>query len=287
MGIPVWHDDQQGTATVALAALINALKVVGKDIGSIQIALIGIGAANVATYRLLKAFGVEPAAMVACDSRGILHSGRADIESQKEMFRDKWCICQESNGEQRRGGIAEAVAGADACIAFSCPHDGLIEPGMVRGMAKDAIVFACANPVPEIWPWDATEAGARIVATGRGDFPNQLNNSLAFPGIFRGVLDVRARSINDAMAIAAARAMADFAERRGLSETNILPSMAEWECVPEIAVATAMQAQKDGLTHLQRSAEEVRAAAREIILNTRRTVETLMSEGLIAQPPAD
>lgn len=285
MSIPVWHDDQQGTATVALAGLINSLKIVGKDMGSVSIALIGIGAANVATYRLLKSSGIDPGAIVACDSRGILHRGRSDIESQQEMYRDKWLVCQESNAKQKRGGIPEALAGADVCIAFSSPQEGLIEPEAVRGMAENPIVFACANPTPEIWPWDATAAGAKIVATGRGDFANQLNNSLAFPGIFRGVLDVRARSINDAMAIAAARAIAEFAERRGMSESSILPTMAEWECVPEIAVATATQATKDGLSQVPRTADDIYDGARDTILKTRRTVEILMKEGLIAEPP--
>ena len=285
LSIPVWHDDQQGTATVALAGLLNALKIVGKDPNSVRIAMIGMGAANVAAYRLFRAFGIDPASIVACDSRGILHRGRSDIEARQDAFVDKWRLCRESNGDQHRGGIAEALRGADVCIAFSCPQEGLIHSSWVRQMAEDAVVFACANPTPEIWPWQAKEAGARIVATGRGDFPNQVNNSLAFPGIFRGVLDVRARSINDAMSIAAARALASFAERRGLSDESILPTMAEWEAVPEIAVATAMQAQDDGLAQLKLPADELRALARDTILKTRETVETLMREGHIAKPP--
>lgn len=286
MGIPVWHDDQQGTATVVVAGLTNALKVVGKNLSGARIAMIGMGAANVATYRLLKVAGIDPAAVVACDSRGILHCARADIEAQRDAFADKWRVCQETNAEQRRGGIAEALEGADACIAFSCSREGLIRPEWVQRMAGAAIVFACANPVPEIWPWEALAAGARIVATGRGDFPNQVNNALAFPGIFRGVLDVRARTINDAMAIAAARAMAAFAERRGLTEQNILPTMADWQAVPEIAVATAMQAQRDGIAGFAGSADDIHARACTAIQQTREVVDLLMRHGLIPEAPA-
>lgn len=203
LDIPVWHDDQQGTATVAIAGLTNALKVVGKLLSNARIALIGVGAANVAVYRLLRACGVSPVAIIACDRRGTLHPGRQDLQQRQDEFRNKWPICQESNGEHVTGGIAEALRGADVCLAFSASGPGVIRPEWVRQMAAGAIVFACANPVPEIWPWEAKEAGARIVATGRSDFPNQVNNSLGFPGIFRGALDVRAKTITDEMALAA------------------------------------------------------------------------------------
>ncbi|HDH09549.1 MAG TPA: NADP-dependent malic enzyme, partial [Chloroflexi bacterium] len=239
MNIPVWHDDQQGTATVLLAGLINALKIVGKEMGKIKIAMIGMGAANVAVYRLLKASGVDLGGIVACDSKGTLHPGRHDIEERQEEFADKWRICNETNAERVVGGIAEAMRGADLCIAFSRPGPGTIKPEWVKAMAKDAIVFACANPIPEIWPWEAKEAGARIVGTGRSDFPNQLNNSLGFPGIFRGVLDVRARTITDEMALAAAHELARCAEERGIHEDDIAPRMDEWEVFPREAVATA------------------------------------------------
>jgi malate dehydrogenase (oxaloacetate-decarboxylating) len=182
MTIPVWHDDQQGSATAVLAAFLNALKVTGKVMRSARIAMIGMGAANFATYRLLRANGVDPAQIVACDSRGTLHRNRSDLERQQQEYREKWMVCQETNPEGVTGGIQEALRGADVCIAFTRPLLGLIKAEWVRGMARDAIVFACANPAPEIWPSDAHEAGARIVATGRGDFPNQLNNSLVFPG---------------------------------------------------------------------------------------------------------
>jgi malate dehydrogenase (oxaloacetate-decarboxylating) len=215
MHIPVWHDDQQGTATVLLAALLNALTVVGKEIGKVKVAMIGMGAANVPTYRLLRAAGVDPAGVVACDTGGTLHKGRHDIEEHQETFTDKWRVCNETNTEHVVGGIAEALRGADVCVAFAQSGPGVIRPEWVREMARDAVVFACANPVPEIWPWEARQAGARVVGTGRGDFPNQVNNSLGFPAIFRGTLDVRARTISDEMALAAAYELAGFARGDG------------------------------------------------------------------------
>jgi malate dehydrogenase (oxaloacetate-decarboxylating) len=189
---------------------------------------------------------------------------RADIEERQAEFRDKWRVCIETNSEHVVDGIAEALSGADVCIAFSQPDPDLIHPAWVKHMARDAIVFACANPLPEIWPWDALEAGARIVATGRGDFPNQLNNSLCFPAIFRGVLDVRARTITDEMAMAAAQALAGYAEERGMSEGTMLPRMEEWEVFPRIAVATALKAQEQGIARVSRNSEELYTAARRI-----------------------
>ena len=285
MAIPVWHDDQQGTATVLLAGLINALKVVGKEMSGIKLAMIGVGAANVATYRLLKASGVDVGGIVACDSKGTLHPGRHDVEEQQGAFADKWRICQESNAEGIVGGPAEAMRGADVMIALSKPGPGTISPEWVAGMAENAIVFPCANPIPEIWPWEAKEAGARIVGTGRSDFPNQLNNSLGFPGIFRGVLDVRATTITDEMAIAAAREIAACAEERGIHEEYLIPTMDDWEVFPREAVATAMKAREQGLALLERTPEDLYAQAEATIRQARETVQVLMTEGLIPEPP--
>ncbi len=279
--IPVWHDDQQGSATVLLAGLIGALKVVGKQIGDAKIAMIGMGAANVASYRLLRANGIDPAALVACDSRGTLHAGRADIEKSQTEFADKWRVCTETNRAGVVGGIAEALRGADVCIAFSASGPGIIRPEWIKSMARDAIVFSCANPIPEIWPWEAKEAGARIVATGRSDFPNQVNNSLGFPGIFRGALDVRARTITDQMALAAANELARAAEAGGLGEERIVPRMDEWEVVPQVAVATAMQAQQEGVAALSKTAEQLHREASHIIGQARETTHVLMREGII------
>jgi malate dehydrogenase (oxaloacetate-decarboxylating) len=286
MGIPVWHDDQQGTATVLLAGLLNALRVVGKDLRRIKIAMIGMGAANVATYRILRASGVDPQGIVACDGQGTLHRGRQDVEAQQAAYADKWRVCCETNPDRVTGGNAEALRGADVCIAFSASGPDVIRPEWVRTMAANAVVFACANPVPEIWPWDALEAGARIVATGRSDFPNQVNNSLGFPGIFRGTLDVRARTITDGMALAAAHELAACAAEGGLSDTHIAPRMDEWQVVPRLAVATAMQAQADGVARLTKSRDELYAGAAERIIQARAATEALVRAGVIRPMPA-
>ncbi|MEZ5447278.1 MAG: NADP-dependent malic enzyme [Gammaproteobacteria bacterium] len=283
--IPVWHDDQQGTATVVLAGLINALKLTGRRIETARIAMIGMGAANVATYRLLKVYGADPARIVACDSRGTLHRGRADVEQARAEYPDKWTICQESNGAGVAGGIAEAVAGADVCVAFSSSRPGVLRPEWLRGMAGDAIVFACANPTPEVWPWEAKAAGVKVVATGRSDFANQVNNSLVFPPMFRGVLDVRARTITDEMAIAAARELAACAERRGMDADNILPRMDEWDVYPEVAAAVGMAAQTCGVARRTVERETLRAAAAATMQAAREATRVLMREGLIPAPP--
>ena len=285
MHIPVWHDDQQGTGTVLLAGLLSALKIVGKDIGRIKIAMVGMGAANVATYRILGKSGVDPTGIVACDASGTLHSGRHDIEEHQLEYADKWRVCQETNAERIIGGIAAALRGADVCVAFSASGPDTIKPEWVRAMAKHAIVFACANPIPEIWPWDATDAGARVVATGRCDFPNQINNSLGFPGIFRGALDVRARTITDEMAIAAAHEIARCAEERGIDESRIAPTMEEWDVVPRVARATAMKAQEQGIAGLRMTAEQVQEEAAAIIERARESVRVLMNEDLIPPVP--
>jgi len=287
MEIPVWHDDQQGSATALLAGLIGALKVVGKRKDSVRIAMIGIGAANASSYRLLKAYGFDPAQIVVCDTRGTLHRNRGDMEQLRTEFPEKWAVCQETNPEAITGGIENALRGADVCIAFSSSGPGVIEPAWIRAMAKDAIVFACANPTPEIWPWDAKEAGARIVATGRSDFSNQLNNSLVFPGIFRGTLDSRAVTISDEMALAAAMELALCAEENGLREDAILPSMADWRIVPRVAAATALKAQESGLARVTHSRDQYIDMATHRILDAQRTLQVLMREDLIPAMPVD
>jgi malate dehydrogenase (oxaloacetate-decarboxylating) len=282
--IPVWHDDQQGSATVLLAGLRGALQIVGKEMSRIQLAFIGMGAANVASYRILRTCGIDLDRVVACDSKGTLHRDRRDLEERREEYPDKWRVCSETNPGRIEGGVAEALEGADACIAFSSSGPGIIQPQWIRSMAKNAIVFACANPVPEIWPWEAEQAGARIVATGRSDFPNQLNNSLGFPGIFRGVLDVQARSISDEIAIAAAFELARCAEERGLAESRILPRMDDMEVHVRVAVATAMKAQEQGLAGKSSTASELHRHAANLIRAAREGTQVLMREGLI--PPA-
>jgi malate dehydrogenase (oxaloacetate-decarboxylating) len=286
MHIPVWHDDQQGSATVLLAGLINALKIVDKRIDNIKIAMIGMGAANVATYRLLKARGVPAEAIIACDSKGTLHKGRADIERNQADYADKWRVCQETNAGQLEGGIGEALRGADVCIAFSAPGPDILQPEWIATMAKDAVVFVCANPVPEIWPWDAKEAGAKIVATGRSDLPNQINNSLAFPGIFRGALDVRARNITDEMALAAADELATAAAVDGIDEERIVCRMDEAAVFSRVAVAVAIKAQELGIAALTKSRQELEAEASQIIRQAQELTRQMMRQGFIASPPS-
>jgi malate dehydrogenase (oxaloacetate-decarboxylating) len=284
--IPVWHDDQQGTATVTLAALINALKIVGKEIGEVKIAFIGSGASNVACSRLIFGSGADPGKCFMVDSKGILGGYRRDLELRKAEFVDKWRLCQITNDEGREGSIPEAMKGADVVVALSRSGPGVIMPEWVETMAKDAIVFACANPVPEIWPWEAEAAGARIVATGRSDFPNQVNNSLGFPGIFRGALDVRASTITDEMCFAAAKALADHVGE-SLNEEQILPTMDDWEVFPREAAAVAMKAQEQGVAKLKLSEEELYKHAHHIIKRSRDLTHTMMDDKFIAPAPED
>lgn len=262
--IPVWHDDQQGTATVVLAAVLNALKIVGKSLDTVKIAMVGMGAANVANYRLLKAAGTDPGGIIACDVHGTLHRGRDDLKALADVS-PQWRISQETNAEGIIGGIPETLRGADVLIAFSQPGPDVIAPEWIRSMASNAVVIAGANPVPEIYPVDAHAAGARIVGTGRSDFPNQVNNALAFPGIFRGVLDVRARHITDGMAISAARELARSAEIRGVREDHILPTLDEPDIAMQLAVATGMAAQKAGVAQIPLGAEALATRAKQAI----------------------
>ncbi len=284
--IPVWHDDQQGTATVTLAGLINALKVVGKKMSDVTIAFVGTGASNVACSRLIFGWGADPGRCFMVDSKGILGKHRKDLEMRKAEYVDKWRLCQTTNNEGREGGIPEAMKDADVVIALSRPGPDILLPEWVEKMAKDPIVFACANPVPEIWPWDAKGAGAAVVATGRSDFPNQVNNSLGFPGIFRGTLDVRARTITDEMCFAAAEAMANQIGDK-LDEEHILPTMDDWEVFPREAAAVGMKAQEQGLARLQMSYDELFDHAVKIIKRSRELTHMMMNKGFIAEAPED
>jgi len=284
--IPIWHDDQQGTATVTLSGLMNALKLVGKNKEDVTIAFVGSGASNVACSRLIFGWGVDPTKCYMVDSKGILGPDRGDLEMRRAEYVDKWRLCQITNKDNRQGGIAEAMEGADVVIALSRPGPGTIKPEWVEGMNEDAIVFAAANPVPEIWPWEAAEAGAKIIATGRSDFPNQVNNSLGFPGIFRGALDVRARTITDEMCYAAAQALADHIGDR-LDERHLLPNMDDWEVFSREAAAVGMKAQEQGVARLSMSYDELFDHANQIIGRSRRLTQMMMSEGFIPEAPED
>ncbi|MGI6034289.1 MAG: NAD(P)-dependent malic enzyme [Limnochordia bacterium] len=281
MEIPVWHDDQQGTAAVTLAGLLNALKIVGKELADVQITSVGAGAANICTARLLMTAGANPKNLVMCDSKGALHPGRTELQ---ENHKEKWEMCLKTNGRGITGGVEEAMEGADVVICLSRPGPGVVKKEWVKKMASDAIVFACANPVPEIWPWEAKEAGARIVATGRADFPNQVNNSVCFPGIFRGALDVRAKTITDEMCVAAAVELARCAEDKGLSEDYIIPSMDDWEVFPRQARAVGLKAIEQGVARIVKSGEELYEEAAAIIERARKAAALYAENGFVPFP---
>ncbi len=282
--IPVWHDDQQGTACVTVAGLINALKIVGKKMADVKLVMVGSGGAGVAIVRLLVRAGVTPGNIVGVDTKGILHRDRSDREVMQDRFKEKWEVCLITNEKQIKGDIPDALRGADVLISASKQGPGTIRKAWVKEMAKDAVVFAEANPVPEIWPWEAKEAGARIVATGRSDFPNQINNSLGFPGIFRGALDIRARTITDEMCIEAARELARVAEDNGLSEEYIVPNMDEWELFPRLAVAVGSKGIEQGVARITAPAEERFKTAEAIIKQSRDQLKMLMREKFILDP---
>lgn len=280
--IPVWHDDQQGTATVTLAGLMNALKVVGKAKEEIRIAFIGAGAAGVACSRLIFAWGVDPAKTTIVDVNGILGQHRSDFVKGTPQHN----LCQITNRDGRQGGIAEALKGADVVIAYSRPGPGIILPAWIAEMADDPIVFACANPVPEIWPWEAKNAGAAVVATGRSDFPNQVNNSLSFPGIFRGVLDVRASTITDEMCFAAAEALADSIGS-DLDAEHLLPTMMDMTIYPLQAAAVGLKAQEQGVAGVSMTRDELLNRAEFMIGSSQSSLDVLMDSNCILPLPSD
>ena len=243
--IPVSHDDQHGTAVVTGAALINALKVVGKKFDEIEVAMCGAGAAGVAVAKFLMSFGAKD--IVLCDSKGIIEEERGDLNPSKKE------IAKITNPSGKKGSLADAIEGADVFIGVSAP--GIVTEDMIRSMASDPIVFAMANPVPEIMPDLAKAAGSRVIATGRSDYPNQVNNVLGFPGIFRGALDVRASDINEEMKMAAARAIAKLADP--ISEECVIPSPFDRRVVPNVAEAVARAAIESGVARILADPKEV------------------------------
>ena len=283
--IPVWHDDQQGTATVILAGLMNAFKIVGKNPKKAAITLVGAGSANLRTAYVLIKWGIKPGNIFLVDTKGVVHAGRKDITKDEDPW--KYELAQKTNGENRTGDISAAFKGVDAVVAASKPGPGTIKKEWVKTMADNSIIFACANPIPEIWPWEAEEAGARVIATGRSDFPNQVNNSLGFPAIFRGVLDVRAKTVTDDMCIAAADELAKFAEERGMNDRDILPRMEEWEVFPREAVACALKSIDQGVARIKPSKQELYERAKAIIQNSRESLNALMKQGLIKPMPSE
>ncbi|MEM2905668.1 MAG: NADP-dependent malic enzyme [Candidatus Bathyarchaeia archaeon] len=279
LDIPLFHDDQQGTAVVTLAGLINALKLRGSKIGEVTFANLGAGAAGIAVAKLLIAAGADPGKMVLVDSRGILYKGRGSMDKWKEQ------MAEITNREGKTGGIAEAMKGADVVIGLSKPGPGVITEPMVRSMADNPVVFALANPWPEIYPDEARKAGARIVATGRSDFPNQINNSLGFPAIFRGLLDTGARVINTEMLLAAAYELAACAEEKGLREDYIMPTMDEVSVYAREAAAVAEAAVRTGVARIKLTREEVRARAEERITQVQRLNHFAAREGFMKPLP--
>ncbi len=283
--IPVWHDDAQGTASVTLAGVINALKLAGKKMSEARFVLFGAGASNTTIARLLITDGADPSRMIIFDSRGGLHKNRKDIEEDKRFYR-KWELCLTTN-PNAIDTMEEAMNGADVLISLSTPGPDTVKKEWIQVMAPKSIVFTCANPVPEIYPYAAKEAGAFIVATGRGDFPNQVNNSIGFPGILKGALMVRAKKITDAMAIAAAHSLANYAEKRGINPENIVPTMDEADVFPFEAADVAMQAIKDGVARIQLSREEAYEWAKKDISYSRNLVKNMYDHGFIGEPPAE
>ena len=235
--IPIFHDDQHGTAVITLAGLTNALKVVGKKKEDVRIVTSGAGAAAVSIVKLLLSAGYRHITM--CDRAGAICAGREGLNWIKEE------MAQSTNLDRRSGTLADMLAGADVFIGVSAP--GTVTTEMVRSMAQDPIIFACANPTPEIFPEDAKAGGAAVIATGRSDFPNQINNVLAFPGIFRGTFDVRARDINEEMKMAAAEALADLISQEELSAEYIIPKAFDKRVGPAVAQAVARAARQSGV----------------------------------------
>ena len=238
--IPIFHDDQHGTAVVTVAATINALKLVNKKPEDIRVVVNGAGAAGIACSRLLLSLGVKD--LVILNSKGIVYAGKEGLNSELQLF------APYTNPRGIKGGLAEAMQGADLFLGVSAP--GIVSKEMVESMNRDPIIFACANPVPEIMPDLAKEAGAKVIGTGRSDFPNQINNVLAFPGIFKGTFAVRARDINDEMKIAAANAIAGLVSDEELSPDYIIPAPFDARVADTVAKAVAQAAKESGVARL-------------------------------------
>jgi malate dehydrogenase (oxaloacetate-decarboxylating) len=283
--IPVWHDDAQGTGSVILAGLLNAFKLTKRNIKDTKFVFFGAGAANSQTANLVMAAGAKGENIVMFDVDGALSTKRTEYKKKKSFYR-QWDLCTKTNPRCVTD-ITEALKGADVLIAASKPGPDTIKPEWIKGMNEKSIVFACANPVPEIWPFAAKQAGAYITATGRGDFPNQVNNSLGFPGILKGALIVRAKTITDNMAIAAAESMAGYQAKKDMGPDSIMPKMSDHDVFSEEAAAVAMQAIKDGVARLNMTREEVKKIAQRDIDEARAITAKLMEIGVIQEPPEE
>ncbi|BDC18828.1 NADP-dependent malic enzyme [Acidianus sp. HS-5] len=276
LNIPVWHDDQQGTAGAILAGLINAMILTNKDPKESKVVLYGAGASNITTARILSKYGFKTENMVVIDSKGPLYADREDVDHLMLHHKWKYELAIKTNKWEVKE-INDAFKDADVVIAASKPGPDAIKKDWISLMNKDPIVFALANPVPEILPQDAKEVGAKIVATGRSDFPNQVNNSLIFPAMFRGVLDSRAKAITDDMIITASEALAKYARNKGINENYIIPRMDEWEAYYEEAAEVASKAVELGLARIKKSKEEFREIAKQRILRARKIMSLVVS----------
>lgn len=281
--IPVWHDDQQGTAAITLAGMVNALKIVGKKMDQVKVVFNGAGAANVAIYRLFVSAGLKPANAMIVDSKGILCRTNEKLKSPEPYKFDLAC---QTNPGCVEGPLVKALDGADVLISYGANGPGALKVDEIKKMATDSIVMACENPIPGMWPWEAEEAGVKIFATGRSDFPNQVNNSLGFPAIFRGTLDVHARTITDPMCIAAAMEIAKVAEDKAeLNPNFIVPTMDDWDLFPREAVAVALKAMEEGVARVKRSKQDLFDHASAIIKRSRDLTAAMMRDGFIKVPP--
>lgn len=280
--IPVWHDDQQGTATVIVAALINASKIVKKNFNDLHITVVGAGAAGLTTCRLLVMAGIPGDNIIIVDSKGILNKDRNDLDTPKTE--EKWHWCLNTNKEGRDGTLMDALKNRDVCIGLSRPGPGVINPAMIKNMVKDSIVFSCANPIPEIWPWVAEKAGAKVTGTARSDLPNQANNSLAFPGIFRGALDVRAQTITDEMCIAAAKEIAACTLKK-LDKRHVLPTMDDKKVYPRVAKAVGLKAIAQKKARRLLDGDKIYDEALQQIERSRKQMIAMKKFSIISSPP--
>ncbi len=283
LSIPAWHDDQLGTACIILAGLINSLRIAGKKIPDTTVSLIGSGAANIAAAHLMIEAGFKPGNIIMVDSKGILEPERTDLD--KIMISNPWKyeLALKTNEERRKGDIEESMEGVDIVVSAAKSQPGLIKPEWVRKMNRDPAIFALANPLPEIWPDDAKSAGAKVVATGRSDFPNQINNSLVFPGIFRGVLDARSRGVNFRIMVKAAYEIADYVKNP--DPDHIVPTMGDWELYPRVASSVARATVEEKLARKVNSKEGFYKTASEIISLNRENFEKMMKLNIVEKLP--
>lgn len=255
--IPVFHDDQHGTAIVTLAGLVNALKITGKSMSNIKVVVNGAGAAGIAIIKLLDRFGVKD--MILCDSKGAIYEGRS--EGMNDV---KAKVAKVTNRDRKQGKLEEVIQGMDVFVGVSV--EGVLSKDMVKSMNEDPIIFAMANPVPEIMPEDAKEAGAKVIGTGRSDYPNQVNNVLAFPGIFRGALDVRATNINEDMKVAAVYAIANLIDKKDLKDDYVIPAPFDPRVAPAVAASVAKAAMETGVARKEVNPEQIAEKTRRLTI---------------------